>query len=61
MADTFAVNRRQCFQDLRRDYFGTTPCLLRVFDISTKISILQILHCDEDVAFILVPAKELDE
>lgn len=61
MANTVLVNDLQCLQDLLRDDLGASSCLLRDFDISSQISVLHVLHCDEDVALVLVPSKELDE
>lgn len=61
MANPMFVNHFQSLQDLLRDNFRARSSLLRVFDVSTKVSTLHVLHGDKDVALILVPAKELNE
>lgn len=61
MADVLAVQDFQCFQNLPGDLAGLRFCSFMIAHTPTQISVLYILHRQEDIAIGFVPAKELDE
>lgn len=61
MTDIFSVQYLQSLQNLARDLASLGFGFLMVLNILTQIPVLDILHCQEDVAVVFVPAKELDE
>lgn len=60
MADSFVVQDLKTLENLLRYLPRARPDLLLTLDVVAKVAVADILHCEEDVALILVPAEELD-
>lgn len=62
MADSFLVEHLESFQDLLGDLAGVRSRLVGVLrHVLTEIPVLDVLHREEYVVLVFVPAEELYE
>lgn len=61
MTDSFVMQDLKSLENLLRDLPRARQDLLLALDVVAKVAVADILHCEEEIALILVPAKELDE
>lgn len=61
MADSFRMENHQGLQDLFRHFSRLRSRRFLVFDIFAEVSVRDILHREEDVVLVFVPAVELDK
>lgn len=60
MADSFPMQNLEPLQKLSGDFLGIRFCPISVtLDVVAQISMFDVLHCEEGVVHVFVPAKEL--